>query len=81
MTFRLLLEITIDGFNTDDGIRRATMPRTRMVSLIASSSFNTDDGIRRATIGFPPSIINIWNGVSIPMTVLGGLQCGIRELI
>ena len=37
-------------------------------------SFNTDDGIRRAAI--PPGVSSFVSGddVSIPMTVLGGLQ-------
>ena len=37
------------SFNTDDGIRRATM-RALQTPLRKESRFNTDDGIRRATI-------------------------------
>ena len=37
--------------------------------------FNTDDGIRRATIFFADEV-DTMTEVSIPMTVLGGLQCG-----
>ena len=36
--------------------------------------FNTDDGIRRATIGRTGDDRDRFEGVSIPMTVLGGLQ-------
>ena len=61
------------GFNTDDGIRRATI---FLASAMESNGycFNTDDGIRRATI-LSPDVRAIQNRrVSIPMTVLGGLQ-------
>ena len=36
--------------------------------------FNTDDGIRRATTSRSPRRIRSLDFVSIPMTVLGGLQ-------
>ena len=60
-------------FNTDDGIWRATI-------LFGSRSgfefcrFNTDDGIWRATISMKAIIQTLGAGVSIPMTVFGGLQ-------
>ena len=40
------------------------------------AGFNTDDGIWRATIGAATVATTIRNGVSIPMTVFGGLQLG-----
>ena len=61
------------GFNTDDGIWRATI-------LFGSRSgfefcrFNTDDGIWRATMQVAASHKIVWLEVSIPMTVFGGLQ-------
>ena len=42
-------------------------------------SFNTDDGIRRAAINEEAECKRELK-VSIPMTVLGGLQCSINEL-
>ena len=36
-------------FNTDDGIRRAAIPRGAAADVVCNS-FNTDDGIRRAAI-------------------------------
>ena len=37
------------GFNTDDGIRRATTEWLMKGDPGVQKSFNTDDGIRRAT--------------------------------
>ena len=37
-------------------------------------SFNTDDGIWRATMAVTSFLEGIVDGVSIPMTVFGGLQ-------
>ena len=38
------------SFNTDDGIRRATIDIPFLNTIRRNDSFNTDDGIRRATI-------------------------------
>ena len=43
--------------------------------LAKFKSFNTDDGIRRATIAKQEYSEMMADIVSIPMTVLGGLQC------
>ena len=61
------------SFNTDDGIRRATTEK--MAENIEDIvCFNTDDGIRRATtVDVDVSVLHLLL-VSIPMTVLGGLQ-------
>ena len=68
----------LGSFNTDDGIRRATTTNSgsRKACFL---SFNTDDGIRRATTEdvMKKAEINLF--VSIPMTVLGGLQPALRE--
>ena len=67
----------ISRFNTDDGIRRATT-RSTTSSLLPHLRFNTDDGIRRATTR---GLVNVEvkdAAVSIPMTVLGGLQLLLR---
>ena len=62
----------VTGFNTDDGIRRAAIYHQRSIYR-RGNCFNTDDGIRRAAI----ILLHARDGndiVSIPMTVLGGLQ-------
>ncbi len=41
---------SICSFNTDDGIRKATIPRTCTSTTSTITGFNTDNGIRRATI-------------------------------
>ena len=41
---------------------------------LVKESFNTDDGIRRAAIGDGEIDLSNAEFVSIPMTVLGGLQ-------
>ena len=61
-------------FNTDDGIRRATTPQGVEGRLRRADRFNTDDGIRRATTASTLSGRTPTTSVSIPMTVLGGLQ-------
>ena len=43
--------------------------------LHKKSRFNTDDGIRRAAMGERSNRYDYLWKVSIPMTVLGGLQC------
>ena len=48
--------------------------RIERVSEFIDDSFNTDDGIRRAAISIAPPASFKQPAVSIPMTVLGGLQ-------
>ena len=62
-----------EGFNTDDGIRRAAIPIKKTV-YGEVEGFNTDDGIRRAAIASRRHEADKAWEVSIPMTVLGGLQ-------
>ena len=60
-------------FNTDDGIRRAAIAAFT-ITVFFFMSFNTDDGIRRAAILWRAGRPSSPCPVSIPMTVLGGLQ-------
>ena len=59
------MDITVtNGFNTDDGIRRATTS-SAPPACAAATSFNTDDGIRRATTSAlsqsPPLLVRGFN--------------------
>ena len=47
---------------------------------LMGSGFNTDDGIRRAAIHSDQPLLLYARSVSIPMTVLGGLQFQNRSL-
>ena len=62
------------SFNTDDGIRRAAMCRRKRSLPRRAVRFNTDDGIGRAAISKKSIKAVSALKVSIPMTVLGGLQ-------
>ena len=61
------------SFNTDDGIRRAAIWQGGGETVL-DHCFNTDDGIRRAAIVSGAKKNKEGIDVSIPMTVLGGLQ-------
>ena len=46
----VIIDFSLLCFNTDDGIRRATMYAALSDLNAFAVSFNTDDGIRRATM-------------------------------
>ena len=61
------------SFNTDNGIRRATIKSLIQYTRSMAAGFNTDNGIRRATI-LCFLLFLLCCIVSIPTTVSGGLQ-------
>ena len=72
--------MSITCFNTDDGIRRAAIYIVEGLSYEAAEGFNTDDGIRRAAMISRTNHSRKGGQVSIPMTVLGGLQFLLKRL-
>ena len=62
------------GFDTDNGIRKATTLFKGYLVQCRPQSFDTDNGIRRATTPAQLPLLLLEMIVSIPITVLGGLQ-------